>query len=160
MIDASQVRELSDCRSGAAEPIGVNDLWDRVFTEQSGQEGLRGLGISAPLKQDVQHEAGLVYRPPQPMPNTIDRRKDIDQIPPGTPATQFVGEQGTEVDAPLAECLVADPDAALVQQLLDVPGAEQKAVIEPNRMLDRLSSGTGGGRAWHRSRMVSLSQLG
>ena len=86
-----------------------------------------------PLKKNIEHETVLVYRAPQPMPDTIYRRTDFIQVPLGTPAgfpvTQFVGKQGTEFDAPLTECLVADPNAALVEQLFNISIAERKAVV-------------------------------
>ena len=74
------------------------------------------------------------------MPDTIDRRTDLVQRPPRTPpgfsVTQFVGEEGTEFDAPLAEGLVTDLDAALREQLLNISVAERKAVVQPDGVLD------------------------
>jgi len=63
----------------------MNDLWNVVLTQESGQEGLRGFGISVPLKEDIEHEAVLVYRPPEPVTDTIYRCTTLIQIPPGTP---------------------------------------------------------------------------
>ncbi len=87
-----------------------------------------------PLKKTTLHETVLVYCAPHPMPDTISRRTDFIQVPlgtpPGFPVTEFVGEQGTEWDAPLTACLVADPDAALVEQLLNILIAERKAVVQ------------------------------
>ena len=54
-------------------------------------------------------------------------------MPPGTPSgfpvAQFFCEQWTELDAPFAEGLVADLNAALVQQFLDISVAERKMVV-------------------------------
>ncbi len=138
----------------------MNDLWGVVFTQQFGQEGLRGSGLSVPPKQVALHNALLAYRPPQPLPDTIHRRADLLQIPPrtppGFPITQVFREQGTEVDAPFTEGLVAHLDAAPVQQFLDVAVTEQRAVGQPHGVLDGLLLGNGGGRARRRSRAGSL----
>ena len=61
-------------------------------------------------------------------------------MPPGTPSgfpvAQFFCEQWTELDAPFAESFMADLNAALVQQFLDISVAERKMVVQPDRVLD------------------------
>ena len=61
-------------------------------------------------------------------------------MPPGTPTgfpvAQFFCEQWTELDAPFAESFMADLNAALVQQFLDISVAERKMVVQPDRVLD------------------------
>ena len=64
MVDIDQARDLPDRRPVAPELIGVNDLWDLVFTQQSGQEGFRGLGVAVALQQNFEHEAVLVHCSP------------------------------------------------------------------------------------------------
>ena len=58
------------------------------------------------------------------MSDPIDARTHLVQMPPGTPSgfpvAQVFCEQWTELDAPFAEGLVADLNAALVQQFLHV----------------------------------------
>jgi len=92
------------------------------------------------LEQDIEHEAVLVCCPPEPVPCAIYRCADLVQKPPGTPpgfpVTQAICEERTELDGPFAEWFVTDHNAALVQQFLNIPIAEGKAVIEPNRVLD------------------------
>jgi hypothetical protein len=39
VIDHFQSGHFTDCSSGAAQPISVNDLWNVVSTQNSGQEG-------------------------------------------------------------------------------------------------------------------------
>ena len=64
------------------------------------------------LKQDVEHEAVLVHRPPQPVSDAIDARTHLVQMPPGTPTgfpvAQSFCKQWTELDAPFAEGLVEE----------------------------------------------------
>ena len=64
VVDVDQTRDLSDSRPIAAELVGVNDLWDVVFTQESGQERLRGLGIAVTLEENALHEAVLVHCSP------------------------------------------------------------------------------------------------
>ena len=49
---------------------------------------------------------------------------------------QVFSEQRAEFDAPFAEGLVADLDAALVEQFLNVPVTEGEAVVQPDGVLD------------------------
>ena len=49
---------------------------------------------------------------------------------------QFFGEERPEFYAPFANGFMADHDAALVQQFLDVSRAEGKSVIQPDGLLD------------------------
>ncbi|THF69701.1 hypothetical protein E7T06_10580 [Deinococcus sp. Arct2-2] len=90
----------------------MNDFWDIVFTQQPGQEGVRGLDLSVARKKDALHQAVLVHCPPSPVSDAIHRRAGINQMPAGTPAgfplTQFFSEQRPEVHAPFAQCFVAD----------------------------------------------------
>ena len=79
-----------------------------------------------PLKQDVEHEAVLVHRPPQPVSDAIDARTHLVQMPPGTPAgflvAKLFGEEGRELDTPFAQRLVTDLDAALVNKSFQTLG--------------------------------------
>ena len=49
---------------------------------------------------------------------------------------QFFGEERSEFYAPFAEGFVTDLDAALVEQFLNVPVAQRKAMIKPDGVLD------------------------
>ena len=57
-------------------------------------------------------------------------------MPPGTPVAQFFCEQWTELDTSLAEGLMVHLNAALVQQFLDAPITQWKAVVQPDGVLD------------------------
>ena len=54
MVDVDQARDLSNRGPVAAELIGMDDLWDIVFSQQPGQEGLRRFGIPMPLEEIVE----------------------------------------------------------------------------------------------------------
>jgi len=140
MIDVDQVRSLSNRSAVASELIGMDGLRDIVFTQKSGQEGLRRFGVSRPLEEHVEHEPVLVHRSPKPVPDAIHARTHLVERPPGTPSgfpvTQVFSEQGSELDTPLAKSLVTDLNAALVQQFLNVSVAQWKSVVAPNGVLD------------------------
>ncbi len=140
MIDVRQTRDLPDCGPVTSQLIGMNDLWNVAFSQQPGEEGLRSFGIPMPLKENVEHEAVLVDRSPEPVANAIDARTDLVQMPPGTPTgfpvAQVFSEEGAEFNTPLAQGFVTDLNAALVEQFLDIPVAQREAVIEPDDVLD------------------------
>ena len=82
--------------------IGVNDLWEIVFTQESDQECLRGLGIAVTLEQNALHVAMLVHSPPCPVSDAIDAHTHLVQMPagtpPGFPIAQIFREEGSEFD--------------------------------------------------------------
>ena len=102
----------------ASQLIGMNDLWNVVFTQKSDQEGLRDLCITAPLEENIEHKAMFVYSSPEPVSNAIDTGANFVEVPPGTPAgflvAQFIRHKGRKLYAPLAEGFMAELDAALV----------------------------------------------
>ena len=85
VVNVDQAGELSNRGSVTPELIGMDDLWDIVFSQQPGQEGLRSLGVPMPLKEDVEHEAVLVYCSPEPMSDAVNARTHLVEMPPGTP---------------------------------------------------------------------------
>ena len=90
----------------------MNDLWAVIFTQDSGEEGLRSLRIAVALKEDIEHGFVLVHCSPQPVSDAPDARTHINQMPPGTPpgfpVAQFLSEEGSKVDTSFAKGLVAD----------------------------------------------------
>ena len=86
MVDVSQARGISNRGSVAAQLIGMDDLWDIVFSQQPGQEGLRRFGIAMPLEENVEHKTVLVHGPPKPVSNAVHTRTHLVEMPPGTPS--------------------------------------------------------------------------
>ena len=140
VVDVDQAGDLSNRSSVTPELIGMNDLWDIIFTQEPCHERLCSLSIAMPLKQNVEHEAVLVNRSPKPVSNAIYARTHLVDMPPGTPTgfpvAQVFREEGSEFNAPLAEGFVADRNATLVEQFLHIPVTQGKAVVQPNGMLD------------------------
>ena len=125
VINFSQTCDLSDRGPVACELVRVNSVWDIIFTQELSQEGLCGVGIPVPLKQDVEHEAVLVHRPPavkrvqprcsdqdEPVSDAVDARTHLVQMPlgtpPGFPVAKLFGEEGRELDTPFAQRLVEE----------------------------------------------------
>jgi len=92
------------------------------------------------LQEQIQHCTRVINGPPQPEFFAPDLDADLVQEPlgtsPGFSVPQFLSEERCELDVPLAERLVADLDAALLEQFLDITLAEGKAVVEPKGVLD------------------------
>ena len=61
VVDVSQARDLSNRGSVTPELVGMDDLWDIVFTQEPDQERLRGLGIEVTLVEGALHEAVLIH---------------------------------------------------------------------------------------------------
>jgi len=135
VVDVSQARDLPDRGPVAAELIGMDDVWDIVFSQQPGEEGLRRSSVPMPLKEDVEHEPVLVYCSPEPMSDAVDACTHLAEMPPGTPSgfpvAEVFSEEGSEFYAPLAQGFVTAHDAAPMQQFLGVPGAQWEAVVQP-----------------------------
>ena len=93
-----------------------------------------------PLKENALHEAVLVHGPPKPVSNAVNGRTHLVQMPPGTPSglpvTQVFGEEGSKFDTPFAQGFVADLDAALIEQFLNIPVTQGKSVVEPDSVPD------------------------
>lgn len=92
------------------------------------------------LQEDIQYRAGFIDGPPQPLFPASDLDADLIQKPPGAsaglPVPEFFGKKRREFDVPLAEGFMADGNAALVQQFLDVTLAQGKTVVKPDGVLD------------------------
>jgi len=74
VVDRRQSRDCPDRPPVTSELIGTDDLWDGIFAQKLNQKTLCRLRISVPLEQDIQHEAVLVYRLPEPVSNAINGR--------------------------------------------------------------------------------------
>src|SRR5690349_2938723 len=73
---------------------------------------------------------------------TGDLEHNLIEMPfvarPGQPSADDVGELLAKLEAPLADRLVADLDAAEGQHLLHHPKAQRKAKVQPDRVADQL----------------------
>ena len=53
VVNFSQACDLSDRGPVACELVRTNPVWDIIFTQESGQEGFCGLGVSVALQQNL-----------------------------------------------------------------------------------------------------------
>ena len=99
------------------------------------QEALCCVLITSRLHQDVQHNAVLIDGPPQPVASPIDLLQDFVKVPlvvgPCSSPTERSGEGGTKLRAPLTDRLMADDDAPLGEQILNVAEDEVETKVRP-----------------------------
>jgi len=118
----------------------MNHVWHVVAHQKLFEEGVCRLGISPILQEKIQDRARVVDGPPQPEFFALDLDAHFIQEPPGTPTgfpvPQFFGEERSELDVPLAQGLVADLDATLLEELLNITLAQREAMIQPKSVLD------------------------
>lgn len=89
------------------ELVSVYCLWNIVLTQEADKEGLGGLSIAVPLKDNVQHDAMFINRPPQPVGDAAYVHMHFVEVllgtPSGFPVTETLGEHVAELDAPAAD---------------------------------------------------------
>src|SRR5687768_11611684 len=82
--------------------------------EPHAEERLGGCLVAPALHQDIKHVAILIDGPPQVMALTVDRQKDLIQVPrvtgPGTPAPELIGIRLAERATPLPNRLIRHDD--------------------------------------------------
>jgi len=142
-LDVLHAIELRKCSYGSPitpQLISTDHVWDIRFAKQPGEEGSRRLSIPMPLKENALHETVLIHPPPQTVSDAIHHRADLVQTPPGTPpefqVAQFFSEQKVKFYAPLAKRFMADLNAVLVKQFLQVTVTEGKQWYSFLGMLD------------------------
>ena len=91
-------------------------------------EGFGRVLIPPALHENVDNEAVLVHRPPQPVPPAVDLQRYFVQVQlvaraASTPP-QVSREYRAERAHPLADCLIGHRHAPFRQELLHVPQAE------------------------------------
>jgi len=140
-----------------------------LLLQQLSQQAFGGPFVPPALHQDVEHDAVLVHRAPQPVLLAGNFDGNLVEVPLvsgiGQPPPDLVSEVLAELERPLPHALVADDDAARSQHLLDHAQAEGKAEIQPNRMADDLGrkpvAGVAGeGRRCHPIRLRDLARQG
>jgi hypothetical protein len=103
--------------------------------QQAPEEAFRRLSIAPGLQINICNVAILVDRPPKIVLLAVDLYEHLVDIAGITVAQmarlQAPGIQTTELGAPEANSLVADSDATLSQNILDVSAAQIKPAVEP-----------------------------
>src|SRR6266478_8976233 len=130
-------------RAVAGELISDHDAWrSHLLLQQLAQHPLGSLRVASALDQDIEHDAGLVHRSPQPMLHPGDLEHDLIQMPlvanPRKATTDLIGELLAEFARPLPHGFVADDDAAGSEQLLYHAKTKREAEIKPYGMADDL----------------------
>ncbi len=106
------------------------------------QEALCSHLIAAVLDQNVQYDAMLINGSPQPVAFAADLQRHLVNMPfvasAYSSSTQPCSECCAEFGAPLPDSLVADDDATLGEQILNVAETDVKAEVQPYGMSDDL----------------------
>lgn len=124
-----------------AEPVGHQRLRGHslLLEQLSHQPESRALAPPG-LDQHVEDLALAVDGAPEIQPPTADRDEHLIEVPaaarPAALRTKPAGNRRAEAGDPGPDRLVADGDAPLRQQLLDVAQAEREPGVEPDGVLD------------------------
>src|SRR3954464_13537296 len=135
--------DLPLCRTIAGKLVGDHDARrPALLFQQLPEQAFGGPFVPPALHQDVEHDAVLVHRAPQPVLLASDLEDDLIQMPfvsgRRQPPPDPVGEVLAELARPLSYALVADDDAARGQHLLDHAQAEREAKVEPDGVANDL----------------------
>ena len=82
VLDTVEYRDFPQSSSVAAEFIGMNDLRNVKFGQQSTEKGPSGLRIPMFLDEHVQHSAMFIHCSPEPMLDSADVNTHFIQMPP------------------------------------------------------------------------------
>ena len=117
-----------------ATPLRWTNQWHPQATSD------RSSPIPSGLHEDVDHIPILVNRPPQVLRPALHPHEQLIEIPrislAAPPPPQPSRILQLERQAPLADRLVRDVDAALGEEVLDVPKTEAEPVVQPHRVTD------------------------
>ncbi len=121
--------------------IGYDSLRrEDLFLEQLAQEFQRGGPVAARRNQDIQNFTFAVDRTPQICALSVDRDKDLVQVPPGggswTRTSESPRISQAEFQRPAPNAFVGHVDAALGEKILDIPEAQRKPKIQPDSVLN------------------------
>ena len=109
-----------------------------------------GLLIARLRHEAFQYLTFVIHSPPQVVPFTVDLHEHLIQMPASAagfhtldPALLYLGSEHRAAPMPPEpHSLVTDVDAALVQQILDVPQRKRKPDIHHHGKADDLGAGT------------------
>ena len=134
---------LTLCRAIGAQPVGDHALRrDALFLQQAHQQSPRGLGVATALDDFIEHVAVLIEGAPQPILLAGDHDGNFIEVPDVIAtwllAAQTAGVLGPELLAPATDRFIRDWDAALQQHFFDMPQAQRKPIVQPDRVGDYL----------------------
>src|SRR4051794_9381474 len=139
VLDAGHDRPLGG--TVAAQLVGYQHTRrSPLLRHELAEQAFGGFLVAPALDQDIENEALLIDRAPEPVLLAGDGNDDLIQMPFVAAArgasTEAVGEFAAEFQAPLPDRLVGDRDAASRQHLLNHTQAQREAEIEPHRVSD------------------------
>jgi len=142
--------ELTQCRAVRWEPIGDDLMRPAVTPHQFPEEFQCRLLVPSLGGDGFENFSFVIDGPPEIMPLTVDFHEHLVDVPPpvregaqsvDAPAPDLGGEHWPKPMPPEPDRLVADVDAAFVQQVLDIPKRERKPDVHHHGQADDLWAG-------------------
>ena len=111
MLDVG--KQVALCHAVASQLVGHDHPRHIVQSlQQAPEEALGGIGISALLNEDVEHNAVLIHGAPKIVLHALDPDEHLVQVPPvpgpWPAAAQAVGKAPAELLAPAPNSLIGD----------------------------------------------------
>ena len=135
--------------SGRIAPQLIRNQLPRRRTlspQQFAKEPPRSLFVSSLRHQNVENIAVLIDGALQIPLLSLDLDEDFIDMPDVPQSTLFLSEPSSvfrsELQTPETDGFVRNNDPTLSQQILDIPKAEGKTMVEPDRMTDDLGRET------------------
>src|SRR5262249_22204340 len=106
------------------------------------KEPLCSASITSRLHQNIDYVAILIDRPPEILQLAVDSKEDFVQMPvvaePASPSLELADIICAELLTPPPNRFIGHGDAPFRQKILDIPEAEAKTMVGPNRITDDL----------------------
>ncbi len=137
-------QHLSNGRQVACECVRDHDarFSTQLALKHLKQKAFSSCLITPLLDKDVEYDSVLIDGAPQPVALPADLERHLVQMPlvagTCTPTTESRGVARAELRAPCPDGLVADDDAALGEQILNVTEAEVETKVQPHGVSDDL----------------------
>ena len=107
--------------------------------QELAEEPLSCAPISTRLHENVEDISVLVNCAPQILALTLDRHKELVQVPGVAQATfsslELSSVRCTKLPRPLSDGLVGDDDPALCKEVFDISEAQTESVVEPDGVM-------------------------
>jgi hypothetical protein len=160
-------KNIPGSRSVARKLVGqqLARLFPLAFQHLT-KESLSRPGVAATLDEDIEDVTILIDGTPQVVDLSAGGDEDLIDVPSvpksALPTLEGSAVAGPELQTPAPNGLVGDDDASFGEEVLDIPEAQRKPVVEPHGVADDLgweSVAVISGFAFAHRRIVPNSRL-
>lgn len=127
----------------AAKLVRYDDAWCPKLLDPSGEKPSRGLGVAPSLNQNIENITVSINRTPEPEFLSANGDDDLIHMPLvirlGPVPADAGGKMAGEAIDPQSNSSLADDDASLGKQVLNIGCAQGKAMIGSDRISDNLT---------------------